>query len=90
MPQLLNRFALFYPMRLVGTVFMIVVTGLYAYEFDRFNAFTRILLVVLVVYPHVVHYVARKYPQNRLKIELRTFPFDCFMVGLTLASTGFG
>jgi len=89
MPQLLNRFALFYPMRLVATCFMVVVSSLYAFQFDRVDAFYSVVLPVLLVYPHVVHYVARKYPQNRLAIELRTFPFDCFVVGLIVASTGF-
>ena len=36
MSALLQRFALFYPMRIVGTTFMVVVTTLYAWEFDRF------------------------------------------------------
>ena len=89
MPQLLNRFALFYPMLLVATSFMIVVSSLYAYQFDRADTFFRVLLPTLVIYPQVVHYLARKYPQNRLKIELRTFPFDCFVVGTVVASTAF-
>jgi len=68
---------------------MIVVSSLYAYQFDRADTFFRVLLPTLLVCPHVVHYLARKYPQNRLKIELRTFPFDCFVVGMVVASTAF-
>ena len=89
MPHRLNRFALFYPMRLVATCFMVIVSSLYAFQFDRADGVYYVLVLVLLVYPHVVHYVARKYPQNRLTIELRTFPFDCFIVGLIVASTGF-
>src|SRR4051794_37536762 len=89
MSQLLNRFALFYPMRLVATGFMIVVTSLYAFQFDRFDRSYYILLAALLVYPQVVHHIARKYPQNRLKIELRTFVLDSFIVGLVVASTAF-
>ena len=89
MPHRLNRFALFYPMRLVATCFMVIVSTLYAFQFDRADGIYYVLTLVLLVYPHVVHYVARKHPQNRLAIELRTFPFDCFIVGLIVASTGF-
>ena len=86
MAQLLNRFALFYPMRLAATCFMIVVTSLYAFQFDRFTASYYVLLTCLGVYPQVVHYLARKYPQNRQKVELRTFLFDSFVVGLVTST----
>jgi len=89
MPQLLNRFALFHPMRLVATCFMILITSVYVFQFDRVGKHSYVLLATLVVYPQVVHYLARKYPQNRLKIELRTFHFDAFIVGLVVASTAF-
>ena len=55
MAQLLNRFALFYPMRLAATCFMIVVTSLYAFQFDRFTSSYYVLLTCLGVYPQVVH-----------------------------------
>ena len=51
MSHLLNRFALFYPMRLVATSFTIVVSSLYAYQFDRADTFFRVLLPTLLVYP---------------------------------------
>jgi len=59
MSLLLDRFALFYPMRIVGTAFMVVALSLYAWQFDGFGTLYRVLLAVLVVYPHVVHYLAR-------------------------------
>jgi class 3 adenylate cyclase len=90
MKLLLDRFALFYPMRIVGTTFMVIVATLYAWHFDRFGAFYYGLVLVLVVYPHAVHHVARKYPQNRRGIELRTFVFDSFAVGVVVHSIGFG
>ena len=89
MSLLLDRFALFYPMRLVGTAFMVVITSLYAWQFGRFDAFQYALTGVLVVYPHVVHLIAREYPQNRRAIELRTFVFDSFVVGVVVHSIGF-
>src|SRR3569623_1772526 len=76
MKLLLDRFALFYPMRIVGTTFMVIVATLYAWHLDRFGPFYYGLVLVLVVYPHVVHAVARKYPQKRRAIELRTFLLD--------------
>ena len=90
MKLLLDRFALFYPMRIVGTTFMVIVATLYAWHRGRFGAFYYGLVLVLVVYPHVVHHVARKYPQNRRAIELRTFVFDSFAVGVVVHSIGFG
>jgi class 3 adenylate cyclase len=90
MRLLLDRFALFYPMRIVGTTFMVIVATLYALHLDRFGAFYYGLVLVLVVYPHVVHAVARKYPQNRRAIELRTFLLDSFVVGVVVHSIGFG
>jgi class 3 adenylate cyclase len=90
MSLLLDRFALFYPMRIVGTAFMVVALSLYAWQFDGFGTLYRVLVAVLVVYPHVVHYLARKYPQSRRKIELRTFVFDSFMVGVVVHAIGFG
>ncbi len=89
MSALLQRFALFYPMRIVGTTFMVVVTTLYAWEFDRFDAMYAALVAVLLVYPHVIQSFARKDPQQRQKIEMRTFLFDSFMLGMVVHSTAF-
>ena len=89
MSALLQRFALFYPMRIVGTTFMVVVTTLYAWEFDRFDAMYAALVAVLLVYPHVIQSFARKDPQQRQKIEMRTFLFDSFMLGKVVHSTAF-
>ena len=44
---------------------------------------------MLLVYPHVIHYFARKDPPNRQKNEMRTFVFDSFMLGLVVHSTAF-
>ncbi len=90
MSLLLDRFALFYPMRIVGTAFMVTVLVLYAAQEHRFDPFRIALLAILVVYPHVVHYVARKYPQSRRSIELRTFLFDSFVVGVVVHAIGLG
>jgi class 3 adenylate cyclase len=85
---LLNRFALFYPMRLVGTTFMVVIIGLYASHLHQFDAFYGAVVAVAVIYPHVVQHLARKYPQSRRKIELRTFAFDSFLVGIVVHAIG--
>jgi class 3 adenylate cyclase len=89
MSTLLQRFALFYPMRIVGTTFMIVVATLYAWQFERFDAIYFALVAVLLVYPHVVQSFARKDPQRRQKIEMRTFLLDSFMLGMVIHSTAF-
>ena len=85
---LLDRFALFYPMRLVGTTFMVVIVTLYASHLHRFDAFYDAIVAIAVVYPHVIHHFARKYPQSRRKIELRTFAFDSFLVGIVVHAIG--
>ena len=87
--SLLDRFALFYPMRIVGTVFMVIVTSLYAWQFGAFGAFQYALTSVLIVYPQVVHFIARAHPQRRRTIELRTFVFDSFVVGVVVHAIGF-
>lgn len=88
MTLLLDRFALFYPMRLVGTTFMVVVVAIYAWHLHRFDAFYDAILAIAVVYPHIIHHLARKYPQSRRKIELRTFAFDSFLVGIVVHAIG--
>ena len=89
MSALLQRFALFSPMRIVGTTFMIVVATLYAWQFERFDAIYFALVAVLLVYPHVVQSFARRDPQRRQAIEMRTFLFDSFMLGLVVQVTAF-
>ena len=88
MTLLLDRFALFYPMRLVGTTFMVIIVTLYAWHLHRFNALYDAIVAIAIVYPHVVHHLARKYPQNRRNIELRTFAFDSFLVGIVVHAIG--
>jgi len=88
MTLLLDRFALFYPMRLVGTTFMVVIVTLYAWHLHRFNAVYDAIVAIAIVYPHVIHHLARKYPQSRRKIELRTFAFDSFLVGIVVHAIG--
>jgi len=88
MNLLLDRFALSYPMRLVGTTFMVVIVALHASHLRRFDVFYGAIVAVAVVYPHVIHHLARKYPQSRRKIELRTFAFDSFLVGIVVHAIG--
>jgi class 3 adenylate cyclase len=90
MSLLLDRFALFHPMRLVATAFMVVVIALDAWQNGGFDAYRALLATVLAAYPHVVHVIARKDPQNRRRIELRTFLFDSFAVGVVVHTIGFG
>lgn len=89
MPHLLERYALFYPMRIVGTLFLIVIVTMYAWQSHGFNAFYYVFVAVLAIHPHVVQHIARKYPQNRLKIETIAFLVDAFVLGLAIAATGF-
>ena len=88
MSLLLDRFALFYPMRIVGTTFMIVIVAIYATHARRFGPIYDAIIAFAAIYPHVVHHLARKYPQNRRRIELRTFFLDSFMVGVVVHAIG--
>src|SRR5438552_6882132 len=89
MPRLLDRFALFYPMRLGGSCFLIAVLTLYAWQFHRFDALYFVIVGALLVYPQVVQHIARKYPQNRLQIEMRAFVADSFISGMIVESMAF-
>ena len=85
----LSRFALYYPLRIVGCYFVALVVALYSYQFDQFSAYRLLLIGVLLVYPHVVRYFEWQYPQDRLKVELRAFLVDSFIIGLAVHLTGF-
>lgn len=85
----LDRFALFYPLRIVGSYFVALVIGLYSLQFGPLSVYRLFLIGALLVYPHVVRYFAWRYPQDRLKIELRAFLVDSFIVGLVVHLTGF-
>jgi class 3 adenylate cyclase len=85
----LSRFALYYPLRIVGCYFVALVVALYSYQFDQFSAYRYLLIGVLLVYPHVVRYFEWQYPQDRLKVELRAFLVDSFIIGLAVHLTGF-
>lgn len=85
----LNRFALFYPLRIVGSYFIVLIVSLYSRLFDGFTPYAVLLIGVLLVYPHVIRYFTWKYPQDRLKIERRAFQVDSFLIGLTVHLIGF-
>ena len=89
MPRGLSRFALYYPLRIVGAYFVALVVGLYSLQFDQFSLYRYLLIGVLLVYPHVVRYFEWQYPQDRLKLELRAFLIDSFIIGLVVHLTGF-
>jgi class 3 adenylate cyclase len=89
MPRGLSRFALYYPLRIVGAYFVAFVVGLYSLQFDQFSLYRYLLIGVLLVYPHVVRYFEWQYPQDRLKVELRAFLIDSFIIGLVVHLTGF-
>jgi class 3 adenylate cyclase len=85
----LNRFSLYYPLRIVGSYFVALVVATYSLQFDRFTGYRLFLIGVLLVYPHIVRYLAWHYSQDRLKIELRAFLVDSVLVGLAVHLTGF-
>jgi class 3 adenylate cyclase len=85
----LSRFALYYPLRIVGAYFIAFVIALYSYQFDQFSLYRYLLIAVMLVYPHVVRYFDWQYPQDRLKVELRAFLVDSFIIGLVAHLTGF-
>ena len=85
----LSRFALYYPLRIVGAFFIVFVIALYSYQFDQFSLYRYLLMGVMLVYPHLVRYFGWQYPQDRLKVELRAFLVDSFIIGLVVHLTGF-
>jgi class 3 adenylate cyclase len=85
----LNRFALFYPLRIVGAYFVVFIVSLYSLLFNGFTPYRLLLIGVFLVYPHFIRYFAWKYPHDRLKIELRAFLLDSFLFGLIVHLIGF-
>ena len=85
----LSRFALFYPLRIVGASFIAFVIALYSLQFDQLTLYRYLLIGVMLVYPHIVRYFEWQYPQDRLKVELRAFLIDSFIIGLVVHLTGF-
>jgi class 3 adenylate cyclase len=85
----LDRFALFYPLRIVGAYFIVLIISLHSLQFDGFTPYRLLLIGVFVVYPHIIRYFAWQYPHDRLKIELRAFLLDSFLLGLVVHLTGF-
>jgi class 3 adenylate cyclase len=85
----LDRFALFYPLRIVGSYFIALVIGLYSLQVDQVTPFRLFLIGLLLVYPHVARYFAWRHSQDRLKVELRAFLVDSFLVGIVVHLTGF-
>ena len=85
----LDRFALFYPLRIVGSYFIVLIVSLYSLRLDGLTLYRLLLIGVFLVYPHVIRYFAWQYPHDRLKIELRAFLLDSFLVGLVVHLTGF-
>lgn len=85
----LNRFALFYPLRIVGAYFVALVVALYSLQLGQFTLYRLLLIGVLLVYPHLVRYYVWRHSEDRLKTELRAFIFDSFIIGLVVHLTGF-
>jgi class 3 adenylate cyclase len=85
----LSRFALYYPLRIVGAFFIVFVIALYSYQFDQFSLYRYLLIGFMLLYPHIVRYFDWQYPQDRLKVELRAFLVDSFIIGLVIHLTGF-
>ena len=85
----LDRFAFFYPLRIVGSYFIALVIGLYSLQFGQVTTFRLFLIGVLLLYPHVTRYLVWRYSHDRLKIELRAFLFDSLVVGIVVHLIGF-
>jgi class 3 adenylate cyclase len=85
----LNRFALFYPLRIVGAYFIVLIIALHSLQVDRFAPFRVFLVGFLLLYPHIVRYLVWRYAHDRLKIELRAFSVDSFIIGLVVYMVGF-
>lgn len=85
----LNRFALFYPLRIVGACFVVFIVGVYSLLFGGFTPYRLLLICLFLVYPHFIRYFAWQYPQDRLKIERRAFLLDSFLLGLIVHVIGF-
>jgi class 3 adenylate cyclase len=85
----LNRFALFYPLRIVGAYFIVLIIALHSLQVDRLAPFRVFLIGFLLLYPHIVRYLVWRYPHDRLKIELRAFSVDSFIIGVVVYMVGF-
>jgi len=85
----LNRFALFYPLRIVGAFFIILIVSVYSLLLGGFTPYRLLLIGLFLVYPHFIRYFAWQYPQDRLKIERRAFLLDSFLLGLIVYAIGF-
>jgi class 3 adenylate cyclase len=85
----LSRFALFYPLRIIGCYFVAFVIALYSLEFDQLSLFRILLIGLLLLYPHLVRYFEWRYSQDRLRVELRAFLIDSFIAGLTVYLTAY-
>jgi class 3 adenylate cyclase len=85
----LSRFALYYPLRIVGAYFVAFVIALYSLEFGQLSLGRILMIGFLLLYPHVIRYLEWRYSQDRLKVELRAFLIDSFIIGVTTYLTGF-
>jgi class 3 adenylate cyclase len=85
----LNRFGLYYPLRVIGSYFVVLILSLYSLLFNGFTPYRLLLIGVFFVYPHVIRFFTWRNPQDRVKIERRAFLFDSFLFGLIVHHTGF-
>ena len=66
----LSRFALYYPLRIVGAYFIAFVIALYSLEFGQLSLGRILMIGFLLLYPHVIRYLEWRYSQDRLKVEI--------------------
>jgi class 3 adenylate cyclase len=76
-------------LRIVGAYFIALVITLYSLQFGHFTPYRYALIGLLLLYPHVIRYLEWQYPHDRLKVELRAFLIDSFIIGLVVHLTGF-
>jgi class 3 adenylate cyclase len=89
MPRLLDRYVLFYPMRVVGASFLILIIFLQSRQVGGLDPFEWLLIGYLLVHPHLVYLLVRRYGYNRERIERVAFLVDAFLIGLVVQLTSF-
>ena len=78
----LDRFALFYPLRIVGAYFIVLFLALHAYQVGRFTLLPIILIGVLLIWsiasgwsdlPYLLFHSKPLFPQQESLINTRLF-----------------
>jgi len=87
--RLHDRYVLFYPMRIVGAYFLVLIIALHVGQFEAWNPYYAVLMGVLLVHPHFVFLLTRLGAPDRARIEFVAFLVDSFFLGLVVHLNAF-